>query len=203
METKAPAPKKAKAKTAKAKAPAKKAKKAKPTAKKSRLPGIPYSPEIAVKICAAIAECKSLRTIERMAGMPSAHAMTTWQQAHPEFALMLDRPRELRADRRVEAISDLAKRVEEGKLDPNAGRVSIDALKWLASRENFRRWGDEAAMVVANVSPAAATDNGASPACEALLAKLKRIADNQRWHDPGAGPSVRGSGAAELGRCGR
>ena len=38
---------------------------------------------------------------------------------------------------------ELAEHVETGKLDPNAGRVAIDALKWIASKLKPRSYGDK------------------------------------------------------------
>lgn len=196
METSAPRPK-AKAKASKAPAKKPKAPKAK-KAKKASTALMCYSPEIANQICSAIAETKSLRTIGKMPGMPSVRTITEWQSTRPEFALMLDRARELRADARVEAISDLANRVIAGKLDPHAGRTAIEALKWLASRENWRRWGDKSAMVVANVpAPAESAREGLySPAAEALIAKIGKIAARQR-----EGLSQEQVRALEDGRC--
>ncbi len=42
----------------------------------------------------------------------------------------------------ADEIRELAQRVERGKLDPNAGRVAIDALKWIASKLKPRSYGD-------------------------------------------------------------
>ncbi len=39
--------------------------------------------------------------------------------------------------------------MEKGKLEPNAGRVAIDALKWVASKLKPREYGDRAQLDVA------------------------------------------------------
>jgi hypothetical protein len=57
------------------------------------------------------------------------------------------RARRYRADQRVSAIEDLARRAclpkdHRDYLEPNAARVAIDSLKWLASRENQSRYGE-------------------------------------------------------------
>ena len=36
--------------------------------------------------------------------------------------------------------------MEKGKLEPNAGRVAIDALKWIASKLKPRQYGDRSRM---------------------------------------------------------
>ena len=127
LESNNPAPKKPKAK-AKEKAPATKTarksteahasvgepptgldgKTRRKKAKKSSGSMTVYTPELATEICRRIAECQSMRTIAKDPAMPALRTLVAWQQDRPEFALMLDRAREARADARVEAISDLA-----------------------------------------------------------------------------------------------
>ena len=36
--------------------------------------------------------------------------------------------------------------MEKGELEPNAGRVAIDALKWIASKLKPREYGDRAQL---------------------------------------------------------
>ena len=59
--------------------------------------------------------------------------------------------RKCRADKRASEIEDLARRAclprtHADYLEPNAARVAVDALKWLASRENQSRYGDRVAV---------------------------------------------------------
>ena len=46
------------------------------------------------------------------------------------------------ADTLADEIRELAQNVVDGKLDPNAGRVAIDALKWIASKLKPKAYGD-------------------------------------------------------------
>ena len=62
---------------------------------------------------------------------------------------MYARAREDAADTLADEIRELAGRVEKGKLEPNAGRVAIDALKWIASKLKPREYGDRAQLDVA------------------------------------------------------
>jgi hypothetical protein len=59
---------------------------------------------------------------------------------------MYARAREDAADTLADQIRELAGRVERGELEPNAGRVSIDALKWVASKLKPREYGDRSRM---------------------------------------------------------
>jgi hypothetical protein len=59
------------------------------------------------------------------------------------------RARQDAADTLADQIRELAGRVERGELEPNAGRVAIDALKWIASKLKPREYGDRAQLDVA------------------------------------------------------
>jgi hypothetical protein len=59
---------------------------------------------------------------------------------------MYARAREDCADTLADKICDLARRVETGELDYNAGRVAIDALKWIASKLKPKAYGDRQAI---------------------------------------------------------
>jgi hypothetical protein len=66
--------------------------------------------------------------------------------------------RKCRADKRASEIEDLARRAtlprdDPEYLEPNAARVAIDALKWLAGKENQTRYGDKLALDVPDARP--------------------------------------------------
>ena len=56
--------------------------------------------------------------------------------------MFLTLAREDAADTLADKIQTLADRVEKGELDPHRGRVSIDALKWVASKLKPQSYGD-------------------------------------------------------------
>ncbi len=62
---------------------------------------------------------------------------------------MYARAREDAADTLADEIRELARRVERGDLEPNAGRVSIDALRWIASKLKPKQYGDRARVDMA------------------------------------------------------
>ena len=51
--------------------------------------------------------------------------------------------REMRALKNADKIEQLANRVEKEEIKPDAGRVAIDARKWLASRLDPAQFGDK------------------------------------------------------------
>ena len=93
-------------------------------------------------ICNLIARKQTMTTITQIEGMPSYEAVRTWTLEDPELAAMYARAREFRADARADKIDEITIMVIEGKLDPSAARVVIDAEKWQAGKEMPKRYGD-------------------------------------------------------------
>ena len=114
------------------------------TPKQRRRPGRPtdYSAELAHEICCRIGEGKSLTSICKARGMPSYRTVMRWRSDDDVFRQMYAGARQDGADTYADQICGLIERVEKGKLDPNAGRVCIDGLKWIASKLKPRAYGD-------------------------------------------------------------
>ncbi len=115
--------------------------------KQSRKPGRPstYTRAIADEICQRIAEGEPLTKICKDPRMPAYSTILGWRvgdMGDGEFSEKYARARQDGADALADKIRELAERVETGKLDPNAGRVAIDALKWIASKLKPRAYGD-------------------------------------------------------------
>ena len=100
-----------------------------------------YSMAVANQICERIAEGEPLTKICRDKSMPSYRTVLNWRLKNDEFLRMYTRAREDAGDTRADEIRELAQKVERGKLDPNAGRVAIDALKWIASKLKPKVYG--------------------------------------------------------------
>jgi hypothetical protein len=62
----------------------------------------------------------------------------TWRRTHPEFAAEFEEARKWRAESRSDRIDDYIAQIAAGTLDPHAGRVMIDAERWLMSKESAR-----------------------------------------------------------------
>ncbi len=111
-------------------------------------PGRPskYTASMAERICERIAEGEPLTRICRDEQIPAYRTVLGWRVANEEFQHMYARAREDAADTLADQIRELAGRVEKGELEPNAGRVAIDALKWIASKLKPREYGDRSRM---------------------------------------------------------
>lgn len=86
---------------------------------------------------------KSLRKVCDQKDMPSRELIRLWVAKDPEFFGQYTRAREARAEARADYIDEIADEVKEGKLDPNAARVLIDAQKWQAGKEAPKRYGEK------------------------------------------------------------
>lgn len=85
-------------------------------------------------------ERESLRSVARSHKVP-ASSILNWieeQGLNEQYA----RVRELRADMFFEKIHEITEGVSKGRIDPNAGRVSIDAYKWMLGRMNPKKYSD-------------------------------------------------------------
>jgi hypothetical protein len=52
------------------------------------------------------------------------------------------RAREARADVRFDRMDELLDEVKSGAVEPNAARVLVDAIKWMAGKEKAKVYGD-------------------------------------------------------------
>jgi len=120
-----------------------------------------YTPEISDRICAGIANGKSLRTILKADNMPGMSTVFEWLRKFPEFAEQYARARDAQADALADEIQDIA---DDGsndymeELDKKTGecigwrqngeaaqrsRLRVDARKWIASKLKPKRYGDK------------------------------------------------------------
>lgn len=123
-----------------------------------------YSPEIAAAICARLMDGESLNNVCRDPAMPRKPLVYEWLNAHPEFANQYARATEMRTEHLFDEMYDAAtdgrndfydRPVYNGKgevvrtervLDNEAvarSRLRVDALKWIMSKMNPRKYGDK------------------------------------------------------------
>jgi hypothetical protein len=108
-----------------------------------------YSPEVTARICAQIADGKSLRSIARMEGIPSLTTIFEWLGSKPEFAEQYARAKDAQADAMSEDILEIADELpsmtEKGidSADVANRRLRIDTRKWLASKLKPKKYGDK------------------------------------------------------------
>lgn len=100
-----------------------------------------YTPELADVICQRVV-MKSLNAVCKAEDMPAASTVYAWLIEHKEFSDKYGRAREARAYRRAEGVDALMAKVRKGVIEPNAGRLLFDGIKWQAGKENSRAFGD-------------------------------------------------------------
>jgi hypothetical protein len=110
----------------------------------TRKPGRPsdYTPQLADAICFQIATGRSLNSILRQDNMPHYNTVMRWLTVHVEFREKYVRARENSADHYAEKVGSVADETLEGAHDPQAARVAIDAYKWIAAKQQPRKYGD-------------------------------------------------------------
>jgi hypothetical protein len=101
-----------------------------------------YTEDLGNEICWLISQGSSFAKIALLPDMPTARTLYNWLDAHDDFAERFSRARELRADFRADRIDEIKADVIEGKIDPASARVAIEAERWLASKENPRKFSD-------------------------------------------------------------
>lgn len=116
-----------------------------------------YSQEIADRICAELADGKSLRSICKADDMPSSVTVYSWLRIFPEFLKQYTRSKEDAADAFAEDILDIADEATNDWMavnDPdnpgyryngeavNRSRLRVDARKWVAARLKPKKYGD-------------------------------------------------------------
>jgi hypothetical protein len=106
-----------------------------------------YCQEVADRIIDSLAEGNSLvSTLKEDEELPRYSTVMQWLRNNPSFAAMYARAREDQADHDADKIGDIAERVVEGEIDPQAARVAIDAYKWAAGKRKPRVYGDRLAV---------------------------------------------------------
>ncbi len=101
-----------------------------------------YSIEIAKEICERLAGGETLTAICKDTSMPAATSVRRWVLDNDEFAEMHARARNMQAESHADKILDIKDKVIAGEMDPQAARVAIDALKWIASKLLPAVYGD-------------------------------------------------------------
>lgn len=121
-----------------------------------------YSEAIVAEICARVADGQSLRTIEKVPGLPSVRTIFDWlaDESKRDFAQRYARAKSELADRMAEDIIEIA---DEGRndtyIDDNGNKrtdydviarskLRVDARKWLASKLAPTKYGEKVETTV-------------------------------------------------------
>jgi hypothetical protein len=116
-----------------------------------------YTQETADRICAQLAEGKSLRTICKADDLPSCQTVYAWLRTHAEFLAQYTRAKEDAADAFAEEMLDIADEASNDWMEvhdkDNAGyrfngehvnrsRLRVDTRKWIASKLKPKKYGE-------------------------------------------------------------
>jgi len=106
-----------------------------------------YTEKIGNKLCALITMGKSLNSIledeDKDSDFPSRVTVYAWFTKHPEFLNNYTRAKDQSGDADNDRIAEVAEDVLSGKIDPNAARVGIAALQWMAGKKKPKKYGDK------------------------------------------------------------
>jgi hypothetical protein len=122
-----------------------------------------YTPEIARRICEALIEGRSLRSICREEEWcPSITTVINWLAADKEFLAQYTQAREQQAELMADELIDIAddgtndwveREMRKGKTEIlcdhehiNRSRLRVDTRKWVAARLLPKKYGDKVAL---------------------------------------------------------
>lgn len=99
-----------------------------------------YTPEIAARICALLAEGHSLRSICKADDMPCESTVRQWAlEDRCGFSAQYTRARDIGLD----AVADDVIEIADGGGDPVRARLRFDARRWYLSKLAPKKYGDK------------------------------------------------------------
>lgn len=104
---------------------------------------MPLTEDECQKVLEGLAEGRSLRNVCSQPDMPSIWMVLRWLDKCPGFEQQYARARQIQGETHFEEILEVAEKVKTGEIDPQSGRVVIDAMKWAASKMRPRIYGDK------------------------------------------------------------
>lgn len=134
-----------------------------------------YNDDTAEVIFDGIMSGKSLTEICEPTGMPSERTVYRWLRANEAFRQEYARVREDQGHQQADKVVYLGQKVERGELDPAAGRVAIDAVKWSAGKRNGK-YADRQVLAGDPDAPlTGVSDDQLDARLNALLAKQGKL----------------------------
>ena len=116
-----------------------------------------YNEDIALEICARLADGESVNKISQSKNMPARSTIIKWLSDFPEFSVMYARARDIGMDCRFDEIIDIADNVDNVDKDKcRRAQLMIDTRKWYLAKFAPRKYGDRVTKVVVG-------DKGADP----------------------------------------
>jgi hypothetical protein len=110
---------------------------------KRRVTESSFTPEIAERIAAEMADGRTLVAICRDPGMPAARTVRDWARGDVQgFQAIYARARELQAH----AVAEMVLQDARDATDPQLGRLQMDAAKWYAAKLLPKVYSDRVAV---------------------------------------------------------
>ena len=100
-----------------------------------------YSPELADRLCELVLEGRTVTQACDAIGIDKS-TIYRWLKVHLDFRDKYARAREEAAHANADDVQEVAARVLNNTLEPDRGRVVIDALKWTAGKRKPKVYGD-------------------------------------------------------------
>jgi len=101
-----------------------------------------YTPDLAAKFCAAIADGGSVRSVCKKADMPSKATVFRWLREYPEFAKMYELATDERADTLVDEIVEIADNCKTDADSIRKAKLRIHARVEQAQRMKPKKYGN-------------------------------------------------------------
>jgi transposase-like protein len=103
---------------------------------------VDYTPELAAKFCAAVAEGdKSIRAICKMPGMPSKATVFRWLIEHKDFLAMYERAKDEQADTFIDEVVEIADKCKPNTEAVQKAKLRIYARIEAAQKMKPRKYG--------------------------------------------------------------
>lgn len=103
-----------------------------------------YDPQICIEICNRITEGESIKPLLRSdLKYPDYVTFCQWRRENQELSTMYAHARENKAEDVLESIDEILLKLQAGTIDPSAGRVILDTLKWKAAKFYPKMYGEK------------------------------------------------------------
>lgn len=117
-----------------------------------------YTPQLAIAICARVADGESLRSVCRDDAMPAKSAVFEWLREHPAFADQYAKAKEESAESHADDILEIVDDSRNDWMERNdpenpgwlangevvqRARLRVDTRKWIASKLKPKKYGDK------------------------------------------------------------
>jgi len=141
-----------------------------------------YTPEIGQELCALITMGKSLNSIledeDKPDYFPCRATVYAWFTEHQEFLDNYTRAKDQSAFADDDKIAKVTEDVLSGKVDPNAARVAIAALQWMAGKKKPKKYGDKIQTEHSgNIGYTDLSDEGLAKRLEEIRAEKAKLSD--------------------------